>query len=76
MVLMTVDRALTKKELADFRRAWKADRSPFISLIIGDTRAMTVRYRGAINRFDFERPNVFYAFGPTSPSDCLWMVPQ
>lgn len=38
-------------------------------------RYQMVRYRGAIDRIDYERPDTFYALGPESPSDCVWMVP-
>lgn len=35
----------------------------------------TVRYRAALDRVDYEHPEVFYGLGPESPSDCVWMVP-
>lgn len=44
--------------------------------LISSTRYQTVRYRGAINRTDYERPDTFYALGPESPSDCVWMIPR
>lgn len=40
-----------------------------------EPRRQTVRYRGALDRVDYERPDTFYALGPKSPSDCVWMVP-
>lgn len=43
--------------------------------MLTEPRYQTVRYRGALNRVDYERPDTFYELGPESPSDCVWMVP-
>lgn len=43
--------------------------------LMTSTRYQTVRYRGAINRTDYERRDTFYALGPGSPSDSVWMIP-
>ena len=44
--------------------------------LILEPRYQTVRYRAALDRVDYERPDTFYALGPVSPSDCVWMIPQ
>ena len=40
-----------------------------------EPRYQTVRYRAALDRVDYERHDTFYAMGPKSPSDSVWMVP-
>lgn len=44
--------------------------------LINEPRYQYVRYRGALGRVDYERPDTFYQLGPESPSDCHWMIPQ
>lgn len=38
-------------------------------------RYQAVRYRAVLDRTEYELANTFYDLGPTSPSDCVWMVP-
>lgn len=72
-----LNRPLNAREVEQFLRTkWYIPIKNEIFRLITEPKYQHVRYRGAINRMDFERPDTFYELGPESPSDCHWMIPK
>lgn len=72
-----LDRPLNDREIKEFLRTkWYMPISNEIFKLISEPRYQMVRYRAALNRIDYERPDTFYQLGPQTPSDCHWMIPE
>lgn len=70
------NRPITLREFQEtFRREWCAPVASRLFTLISEPHYQTVRYRGALNRMDYEQRDTFYGLGQESPSDCVWMVP-
>lgn len=68
-----LNRSLTPDEIAEALRA--GTDFQYTPFDWSEPRYQTVRYRAAFNQVDYERRDTFYALGPKSPSDCVWMIP-